>query len=113
MVRALKAKLLPTAIIKSRPNVGETYSDKSKSLPECVDVKKESNLNSAIDWIKKNGDKSQIYKIFVNKNLVKELAWNDKQNWHSIAKRCQFGCSCQPFIHRDRESTQLKDYYST
>jgi hypothetical protein len=98
----------PTATIKSRQNVGDKYLDKSKQLPPCQVDRKESTLASAIDWVRKCGDKGRVYKIFVDKILVKELAWNDKQAWHQVAKRYQTGCPCcGPIIDRNRESVRL------
>jgi len=91
----------------SRPNVGSAYLDKSKPLPELEFDKKESNLESAIDWIKKNGNKKRIYKVFVEKNLMKDMAWNEKQEWHQIASKFDQGCSCLGLCHRDRECNRI------
>lgn len=81
-LKLAKKKENPSCIIERRPNVGKAYNDKNIQLPQTELVAKASNLEAAIQQIKSTGDKKYVYKIFQNKALVKELCWNDKQQWH-------------------------------
>jgi hypothetical protein len=87
-----KKKENPSCTIERRPNVGSTYNDRTKPLPLTEVVGKASNLDAAIQQVKQTGDKSYVYKIFQNKNLVKELCWSDNHQWHKPMGFTPIGC---------------------
>jgi hypothetical protein len=90
----------PTAYITSRLNVGEKYFDKTAPLPLDEFVKKESTVETAEAWIKENGNKKNIYKVFKDKHLKKELAWSDSHGWHNISRIYNYSECCSP--HRTK-----------
>lgn len=112
-LKLAKKKENPSCTIERRPNVGSAYNDKSKPLPPTEIVGKASNLDAAIQQVKQTGDKKYVYKIFQNKNLVKELCWNDKQEWHKPMGVITHACLYSPrHGARNREGTKFIEEYN-